>query len=339
MTKTTQIAADRAHDQTKTVLPAEVARGVHIQNSPSLRALKLMHLMIGVASGRMAEDVRHEIRLSDIRKIEGMNHHDRASLKPLFIELQTTVISYDEPEKERWTVGGLLDEAQIDYRHEVSGDLLVSWFFGRTFRRLAEESCHWAIIDRQTVFALSSKYSVLLFQHISSLVNLDHVHSKTFNMWEVRELLGVPEGKLMRWNDVNRFALKPAIAEINQTSRLILTATPNKIGRTVESVTIAWEEKPLDQRREAKRELDRPKAGRKARREGSVEKVAMAFPASGGIEFDKHWVGLKRAAGCNMDNTMVAEKFRAWCASKGMALDARNIEQAFSNFCAKVGRV
>lgn len=51
------------------------------------------------------------------------------------------------------------------------------------------------------------------------------------------------------------------------------------------------------------------------------------------------WVSLKRAAGCNMDNTMIAEKFRAWCASKGMALDARNIEQAFSNFCGKVGRV
>lgn len=339
MLKTTQIAADRAHDETKTVLPAEVARGVHIQNPPSLRALKLMHLMIGTAGGRMADDIQHKIRLSDIRKIDGMAHHDRESLKPLFIELQTTVISYDEPDKERWTVGGLLDEAQIDYRHEVSGDLLVSWFFGRTFRRLAEESCHWAIIDRQTVFALSSKYSVLLFQHISSLVNLDHVQSKTFNMWEVRELLGVPEGKLKRWNDVNNFALKPAIAEINQTSRLTLTATPNKIGRTVASVTITWEEKPQEAKRDAKRELDRPKVGRKARREGSVEKVAVTFPASGGIEFDKHWVSLKRAAGCNMDNTMIAEKFRAWCAGKGMALDARNIEQAFSNFCGKVGRV
>jgi hypothetical protein len=108
-------------------------------------------------------------------------------------------------------------------------------------------------------------------------------------------------------------------------------------GRYIDEVEVSWEEKP--DAAPAKQELDRPKTGRKARREGSVEKVAVAFPASGGIEFDKHWVGLKRAAGCNMDNTMIAEKFRAWCASKGMALDARNIEQAFSNFCAKVGRV
>ncbi|PAU92029.1 RepB family plasmid replication initiator protein, partial [Paracoccus salipaludis] len=83
MGKTLQVAADRAYDQSKTVLPAEVARGVYMRNAPSLRALKLMHLMISTAGGRMAQDVRHEMRLSDIRRIEGMAHHDRESLKPL----------------------------------------------------------------------------------------------------------------------------------------------------------------------------------------------------------------------------------------------------------------
>jgi len=42
MGKTTQVAADRAYDQTKTVLPAEVAQGVYMQNAPGLAALKLM---------------------------------------------------------------------------------------------------------------------------------------------------------------------------------------------------------------------------------------------------------------------------------------------------------
>ena len=53
MGKTIEVAADRAYDQTKTVLPAEVAQGVYMQNAPSLRALKLMHLMIATAGGRM----------------------------------------------------------------------------------------------------------------------------------------------------------------------------------------------------------------------------------------------------------------------------------------------
>ena len=69
MGKTLEVAADRAFDQTKTVLPAEVARGVYMRNAPSLQALKLMHLMIATAGGRMADPVRHEIRLADIRKM------------------------------------------------------------------------------------------------------------------------------------------------------------------------------------------------------------------------------------------------------------------------------
>src|SRR5690554_857938 len=81
MRKTTQIAADRAYDNTKTVLPAEVARGVYIENPPGAEALKLMHLLIGRAGGRMAEDVRHEFRLADIKAIDGMRNHTRATLR------------------------------------------------------------------------------------------------------------------------------------------------------------------------------------------------------------------------------------------------------------------
>ena len=338
MTKTTQIAADRAHDDTKTVLPAEVARGVYIENPPGAEALKLMHLLIGKAGGRMAEDVRHELRLADIKKIDGMRNHSRATLRKLFIELAGAVIVFDDTEAQCEIIGGFLDRAKLDYRHEVSDDLLVAWWFGGAFREMAEKSCHWAIMDRQTVFALSSKYSILLFQHVASLVNLNHVTSKTFTVAELRAILGVPDSKLDRFSNLNTWALKPAIAEINQISRLTLTATPNKIGRTVASVTIAWEEKPLEGKREAKAELDRPKVGRKVRRDGTAETEARTFPETGSITYSPHWLELKRAAGCNRDNDLIASDFRRFCRERGIRLDARNIEKVFSDFCAKVGQ-
>lgn len=337
MGKTTQVAADRAYDEAKTVLPTEVARGVYMRNAPSLQALKLMHLMIATAGGRMADEVQHEIRLSAIHQIDGMRKHDRASLTPLFQELRAAVLTHDDPEKMRVVVGGLLDEAIVDYREEASGDLVVSWWFARTFRRMAGESNHWAILDRQTVYHLGSKYSVLLFQHISSLTGLEHVQSKTFTVAELRAILGVPEGKLGRFADLNRRALQASIEEINQLSRLTLTATPNKIGRTVATVTIAWEEKadPAAMRRE----LDRPKVGRKARRDGSAETVAATFPAAGGITYSPHWQKIKRDAGCNKDDQLIASDFRRFCAGKGIALDAKNIETVFARYCRKIGKV
>jgi len=337
MGKTLDVARDRAFDQTSTVLPAEVARGVYMRNAPGLAALKLMHLMIGTAGGRMAEDVRHEMRLSDIRKIEGMDNHTRASLIPLFQELAAAVLTHDDPQKMVVTIGGLLDEARIDYRHEISGDLLVTWTFRSTFRRMAAESNHWAILDRQTVFHLGSKYSVLMFQHISSLVNLDRVRAKIFTIPELRAVLGIPEGKLDRFSNLNQRVIQPAISEINHLSRLTLTATPNKIGRTVASVTIAWQVK--DDPRMIKRELAVSKVGRKVRRDGSAEAVPLTFPETGGIAYSQRWLSIKQAAGCNTDNQKIASDFRRFLADRGLTRDASNIEKLFDDFCRKVGKI
>ena len=254
-----------------------------MRNAPSLRALKLMHLMISTAGGRMADDTRHEIRLSEIRRIQGMAHHDRQSLTPLFEE--------------------------------------------------AAKSNHWAILDRQTVFHLGSKYSVLLFQHIASLTGLSHVTSKTFTVPELRALLGVTEGKLSRFSNLKQIALGPAIAEINHLSRMTLTATSRKIGRTVASVEITWEVKPDPT--EAKRELNRPKTGRKPRRNGTAETPVAAFPASGGIRYAEPFGTLAKTHGNGKDIDLIANDFRAWAKGK-FALDSKGVAKKFEAFCKGV---
>lgn len=339
MGKTIEVAADRAYDQTKTVLPSEVAQGVYMENAPSLRALKLMHLMIATAGARMADDATHQMRLSDVRRIDGMAHHDQRSLKPLFVELRSATIIHDRPEQSTWTIGGLLDEATVDYRHELTGDVLISWSFGRTFRRMAQESNHWAILDRQAVFHLGSKYSVLLFQHIGSLQYLKHTNRKIFTVAELRAVLGVPEGKQKRFADLNRNCLMPAISEINSDlTRLNLTATYHKIGRTVAEVKISWDVK--EDLTKVKAELDRPKVGRKERREGTVDVLVPPFPASGGlspsIALDAHWRALFEAhvtriqGGKLPDSKLVCDAFRK---SRGDKLDDTTTERHFINFC------
>ena len=337
MSKTIQVAADRAYDPTKTVLPAEVARGIYIENPPSAQALKLMHLLIAKAGGRMADEVQHEMRMADLKHIEGMRNHDRASLRALFTQLRAAVMVYDDTEAQEEIIGGFMDEIRLDYRQEAADALVVKWWFGRTFRRIAAESNHWAILDRQTVFALSSKYSILLFQHIASLANLDRINSKSFTVPELRALFGVEGGKLDRFADFNRWALKPAIAEINQLSRLTLKASPRKTGRTVTSVEISWKLKPDPT--DAKQELARSKIGRKARRDGTAETAAVAFPATGSITYSPRWLELKHEAGCNMDNAMIATNFRRFLSERGISQDAGNIEKIFSDFCRKVGRI
>jgi hypothetical protein len=338
MGKTTEVAADRAYDQTKTVLPKEVAQGVYMQNAPSLKALKLMHLMIGTAGGRMADDVRHNFRLSDIKKIEGMDNHSRKSVVPLFAELRAATMINDDPTAMRTVIGGLLDEAVVDYRDEISGDTLITWTFGSTFRRMAGESNHWAILDRQAVFHLGSKYSVLLFQHITSLQNLKHVTSKRFSVAEIRAVLGVPDGKLAQFSNLNLRALKPAIAEINSDlTRLTLTATYHKIGRTVAEVEITWEVK--EDLTKVKAEHDRSKVGRKARRNGTAETTVTVFPPSGSVKDTQPWDRIAREHAPKLegrhtpDLRQLADAFRKWCDGKSINLDASSIEKSFTTWC------
>jgi hypothetical protein len=338
MGKTIKVAADRAYDQTKTVLPAEVAQGVYMQHAPSLKALKLMHLMIGTAAGRMADDVRHEFRLSAIKKIQGMDNHTRKSIVPLFQELRAATLTTDDPEAMETTIGGLLDEAVVKYRHEVSGDTLITWTFGSTFRRMARESNHWAVLDRQAVFHLGSKYSVLLFQHIASLQNLKYVTSKRFTVPSLRAMFGIPEGKSARFGDLRRNIITPAINEINSDlTRLHLTATYHKIGRTVAEIEIAWEAK--EDLNKVQAELDRPKVGRKARQNGTAETPVMAFPDFGSVKDTQPWDKIARDNAPRIDGRHVpdlrvlADTFRKWCAEKSIPLDMRNIEKTFTTWC------
>ena len=362
MAKTLQVASDRAYDETKTVLPAEVARGVYIENPPSAEALKLMHLLINKAAGRMAEDRHHELRLAEIKAIKGMRNHSRDTLRSLFKELRSTVLIYDDTKEQCEIIGGFMDEVCLDYRHEVNHDLLIKWYFSRTFRRMAAASCHWAIMDRQTIFALSSKYSILLFQHIASLKNLSHINSKTFTIPELRAVLGIEDGRLERFSHTNRRALQPCLSEISQLSRLTLWAELHKVGRSVASVTIFWEEKDYGQKSDAQRELDRPKVGRQARRESRVDHPAedlepetvaasdavpkpppeterMAFPRSGSVKGSTPWEALAREHVTRLqgnhlpDLLMLSEQFRAWCRVKSIPLDMNGIEAVFTGFC------
>lgn len=339
MTKTTQIAADRAHDQTKTIMPAEIARGVYIEHPPGAQALKLMHLMIAVAGGRMAEDVTHQIRGRDIRAIEGMRKHDRASLVPLFAEIRATTIISDDTAAKKVRIGGFLDTADVDYSNGDDGDLIIRWWFSRSFRDTAAASTHWAIIDRQTVFALRSKFTIHLFQRISSLANLDHKTSETVSLEHLRAMLGIGEGKLVRWDMTNRKALAPAIAEINALSRFNVTATPIKEGRSVASVRIAWEPKPDP--RAVKAELDRSKIGRKPRIAGTVEAVAPAgppiFPDPGtALSHAQPWAAIREAAGITGAEAgrRLSNAFHADLEVKRMARDDPRVFEMFAAFCA-----
>ena len=337
---TLQVASDRANIPKEGVIPREMARGVWIERPPGAAATKCLHMMIDHAAGRMADECWHEMHLRDIRKVRGMRNHDLGSLREIVYEIAAATFSFEvdvDQQRRKVGIGTFLESGELVYYRHDEGDLIFRWRFGYSFRELARESNHWAILDRQAFYLMKSRYSLALFQHISSSLRLRHLSSETLSIEQLRAVLGIGAGKLKRWTHLHRDALKPAISEINKRASFDVEMRLIKAGRRVKAVELFWAEKP--DKRITRLENERHSAGRSARDAGTVETPAVAFPGEGSIAFDTRWQTLKRAAGCNMDNTMIAEKFRGFCASRKIRLDARNIEKVFNDFCATVGRV
>lgn len=319
----------------KSVVPTSKGQGIIVTDAPSVTALKVADVLIKSCGGRLADASWHEINAYDLKRVKGIKNLTRSELEPMFYELRRMGYSYFDEEKNELTIGGLLDIAKIQFS-ESSGTTKIRWKFSEMFRELVLASDHWAVIDRQTMFALRSKYSILLFQHLSAFFPLKHIWFKQYTIAELRAILNIAVGQRSQFKDLNRDVLKSAVAEINQLSRYQITMQTVKSGRKVQGVKFTWNEKP--DLVPVKRELGSNKTGRKARRDGTAETPVTAFPESGSVKDTQPWDRIARDNAPRIDGRHVpdlrqlADTFRKWCNEKSIQLDAPSIEKTFTTW-------
>lgn len=111
-------------------------------------------------------------------------------------------------------------------------------------------------------------------------MNLDYKKREEQSLDDFRGMLGVPEGRLARFINLNRKAIRPGLEEITAPADFTLQVKPTKSGRQVTHVVISWELKNEEDRAEAFNELLRPRLGRRARIRGEVERVDVENPAN-----------------------------------------------------------
>ncbi|MPT22019.1 MAG: RepB family plasmid replication initiator protein, partial [Starkeya sp.] len=140
---------------------------------------------------------------------------------------------------------GLLDEVVLTNEQGLIGGAPASGLDAGAARN------YWAMIDRSASLAMTSRYALRLHEMIALRVNLERKASEVFKLDDLRARLGVPAGKLASWNNLNQFALKPALVEINHLARFTVTMTPVKRGRSVVAVQLEWDEKASGSRAEA----------------------------------------------------------------------------------------
>lgn len=69
-------------------------------------------------------------------------------------------------------------------------------------------------------------------------MRLKHIFTERFSVDNFRELLGVEADKLATFGNLNQYAIKPALMEVNALSEFTVTVVPEKTGRRVTGVLI-----------------------------------------------------------------------------------------------------
>lgn len=308
----------------------------------SLRGAKLLHLLIKEAGPRACDDIEHKVLVSALNQSMHLTLDDFiATVEELMdVRLRLRVPDGAGGQPELW-----LDRLiQSVKRSEAdNAQAVIRFKLSDSLRKILENSVHWAVLSRKALLAFESRYALRLYELIALRIGLTR-SSESFTLEDLRERLGVPHGKLSTWDALNRKALAPAIAEVNQLSGFLVGSTPYKSGRSVAGVVLNWSLAPTNERVKAQRELEASRVGRSVRRAGKGEKVvdllpvlapeAVIFPREGGISYTG-WAEAARTALPRPlpDLEQVASRFRDFCGRKGILLSHPKIAEIFIGFC------
>lgn len=319
------------------VRPGEVVKPGEIIGIPGMEGWSLADrrmwnlLLVNAWCDRLEDPTADfEIPLRELRGLHDSNDRVRQSLE----KLQTTLISARMPDGKTRTVQ-MLGGTDIDDDERTDG--VLKYDFHRKLVPLLRRSEIYARMEMKVLTALSSKYSLALYEALSLRVNMrrsvEEIPLDTLRQW-----LGVEPGKLTQWAHLQQRALAPAVQEVNALSPFSVEIEPIKRGRKIDRVRVTWAKKqpfsPAEQA--AAREVNRAKVGRKARVNGTAETVVEPFPADGRVKWSQ-WEAIAREALPRPleDIDRAGGRFVAWCAEKAIPLDSGGIEKTFRGWAAR----
>jgi Initiator Replication protein len=114
----------------------------------------------------------------------------------------------------------------------------ISYDFGHALTQKLLDNKQFTHLRVHFMLGLSGKYAVSLYMILEGLANLRQP-SITIPLEELRDRLNVPEGKLTDWRDFNKFALVPALEQINgaENSGIMADYRTETKGRKIIAVT------------------------------------------------------------------------------------------------------
>jgi hypothetical protein len=263
--------AAQAHEGREIVKPGELTDITFLKGqSPTLAARRTLSLLIGKAAGDAWKDVTHRITKAELRG----NHESNDRVAPLLDEVSAIrfkIPTISSRGRDAIARAGLFTELTEETADEDNA--WVEFQFSPAARRLFGASAKFAAINRAALFAFESKYTITLYELGCLLVGKK---DKTWHgtITDLRAKLGVEDGKYGDYAQMKRRVLDPAKAELDHLAHFTVTWREKRQGRKVTEIELTFWPKDHADINEAATECERTRLGRKARRAGTVERIA-----------------------------------------------------------------
>lgn len=311
-------------DEFSLIKPGELVDVVEL--SPlTLQDRRIYNLLILNAWEKITEPVEHCIHKRDLRGSHNVNFRVSESVLRLMGAIAQVRIVRDDGKSytRRVQLLSTTDDA-------TDNDGVLYYNFTAGLRGIIRQSSQFARLQKNVMFAFSSKYALALYEIVQKRGNLKHKFSEEFPLDRFRALLGVETGKHSEFKSLKQRVIAPAVLEVNGLGEFGCKVEPVYTGRKVTALRLSWWAKNLDQKKAAFRELRVSKVGRRARLLGTVETVAPAplrlpvpveLPARGhsGLTQDQH--GSLRKAFPGLDIDELERQFVEWNTAQGVTPD------------------
>ena len=263
-------------DEHMLIKPGELIDIVEL--SPlTLQDRRIYNLLILNAWDGITQPKEHSIHKRDLRGSHHTNERVGESLLRLMGAVAQLRIERDAGEGEGMETFTRRVQLLAGTEESARSDGIVYYSFPAAVRGIIRESSQYARLQKQVMFAFSSKYALALYEMVQKRGNLKFKTSEEFPVDRFRALLGVEEGKLQAFKSFKQRAIDPAVLEVNGLGEFGCKVEPCAyVGRKVRTVRLSWWAKNLDERKVALNELRFSRVGRRARLKGEVVSIASA---------------------------------------------------------------
>lgn len=212
---------------------------IHVSGKLTLLQRKLSNVLLLNAYDTLISSTRHQIDARTLCLMIGYNSNDLDTLKQSLRGLAETVAEWDmldEKGQQEWGVSSLLSFARL------KGGVCEYAYSPALAEKLHDPKV-FALINLNIQRRFTSGHALALYENCYRFVR-----TGSTGWWPIelfRRLMGVDGSAYYEtFKHLNAKIIKPAVAEVNRTSNIVLTPETKKTGRAVTDIRFLIAENP-----------------------------------------------------------------------------------------------